>query len=141
MPAKEVTLEATLENRRAWFAGLSWNTLSVGVLTLFWYGMCLSKFGILGSTNPAFEGWAQAMLSVSVWSGLAGATLLSLRSRWAVQGLTMALVGLIASSAVTFVFAGEPANLYAMPMMLGMWIITLATLFYASRVNELGQLR
>jgi hypothetical protein len=53
----------------------------------------------------------------------------------------MALVGLIASSAVTFVFAGEPANLYAMPMMLGMWIITLATLFYASRVNELGQLR
>lgn len=118
-----------------------WHLLSVGVLALVWNGLCFLHFGITGSALPEVHGWTQTFLGAAMWGGFGGGLLLLMRSRWAVQAFTTALVGLIAASANLFVFAEIPADLYAMPMMLSLWVITLAMLFYTSRVQTLGELR
>ena len=120
---------------------MPWHILSVGVLALVWNVLCFAHFGITGTASPIIHGWTQAFLGAALWGGFAGGVLLLMRSRWAVQAFTAALVGVMATSASLFVFAQEPANLYAMPMMLGLWVITLVTVFYASRIKTLGLLR
>ena len=130
-------MDIAFNHRPAGPFGLAWHTLAVGALMLVWYGVCLAKFGIAGETAPMFGGWTQTFVTASVLGGLAGGALLLLRSPWSVQALTVTLVGLTSATASLFIFSVEPHNLYAMPTMLGMWLISLTTLLYASRVQPL----
>lgn len=127
-------MNAIVEIPRTGPAILAWHLVAVGALGMVWYGISLTQFGVTGMNAPAGGVLAQAGLAACMLGGFAGSAMLLLRSRWAVQALTVALVGLIAMSADMFVLAEIRADLYAMPMMLGMWIITLATLFYTSRI-------
>lgn len=118
-----------------------WHMLSVGVLTLVWYALGFVKFGPTGLEAANMSPWTQASLAACLWGGLAGAALLLVRSRFALQAFVVALVGILAASMNLFILAATPANLYAMPALLGIWLITLAALFYTSRVHALGLLR
>lgn len=134
-------MEATADSFDDAKVQMPWHLLGVGVLALVWNAHCFGYFGVTGSASPLVNGWTQAFLGAALWGGFAGGVLLLLRSRWAVQAFTTALVGMMATSASLFVLAAQPANLYAMPMMVGLWLITLAMLFYASRVHSRGLLR
>lgn len=137
----QMTTTPDAETRGARFLSAPWHLLSVGVLAIVWNALCFAHFGITGSASPLVNGWTQAFLAAAIWGGFAGGVLLLMRSRWAVQAFTTALVGVMATSANLFVLAMVPANLYAMPMMLGLWVITLAMLFYTSRIHARGELR
>lgn len=114
---------------------LEWRLLALGGISGLWYSLCLAKFGITGSEMSIYSGWTQTFVASSLWGGFAGSMLVMLGSRWSVQAFTVSLVGLLAASANMFVFPDVPANLYAMPTMLGMWLITLAVFYYASRMH------
>ena len=118
-----------------------WHMLSVGALTLVWYALGFVKFGVTGLDAANMSFWTQASLAACLWGGLAGAALLLVRSRFALQAMVVALVGMIVASMNLFILAEAPANLYAMPAVLGLWLITLVTVFYTSRVHALGLLR
>ena len=136
-PAIEPFDETRIEGLRT----APWHLLSVGGLALIWNVLCFAHFGITGAASNIVNVWTQAYLGAALWGGFGGGVLLLMRSRWAVQAFTTALVGLMATSANLFVLAKVPANLYAMPMMLGLWVITLAMLFYASRIHMRGLVR
>ena len=122
-------------------SALPWHMLAVGGLTLIWYALGFAEFGLTGTASHGFSGWTQASLAGCLWGGFAGAVLLLFRSRLAVQALVVALVGVMATSLDLFVLTAEPGNLYAMPTLLGLWLITQVSLFYALRVRSLGLLR
>lgn len=115
---------------------LEWRNLGLGGIAGLFYSLALAKFGVTGIAQPFDNLWTQTFVEASLWGGFAGSMLLMLGSRWSVQAFTVALVGLLATSAMLFVFPPVPANLYAMPTMLGMWLITLAVFYYALRMHS-----
>lgn len=134
-------IDAFDETRMEALRSAPWHLLSVGGLAVLWNVLCFAHFGITGTASDVVNFWTQAYLGAALWGGFGGGVLLLIRSRWAVQAFTTALVGMMAASANLFVLAQHPANLYAMPMMVGLWVITLAMLFYASRIHMRGLLR
>lgn len=129
-------MEMLSQGGKAQVITLQWRHLALGGIASLWFSLCLAKFGVTGSELAIYSGWTKTFVASSLWGGLAGSMLLMLGSRWAVQAFTVALVGLMAASANLFIFPQVPANLYAMPTILGMWLITLATFFYALRMPK-----
>lgn len=115
---------------------LNWSLLALGGISGLWYSLCLAKFGVTGTELAIYSGWTKTFVASSLWGGLAGSMLVMLGSRWSVQAFTVSLVGLLAASVNLFIAPEVPANLYAMPTILGMWLITLATFLYASRIHS-----
>lgn len=134
-------MNAAIKEQPAGHSLAPWHMIAVGLLGMVWGVICLAQFGATGTTAPGGSGWTAAFFGASIWGSLGGSVLLLARSRWAVQAFTTALVGLMATSASLFIVPAVPANLYAMPMMVGLWVITLAIVFYASRVHQRGLLR
>ena len=134
-------MQATVNPKNARAFAIEWHMLVVGVLTVTWYCLGLAYFGVTGSAHAGFAGWTQVFLASSLLGGLGGGVLLLLRSRWSLQAFVCALVGLMLASAKLFLLGEAPANVYSMPMMLGMWFITLPALYYASREHAEGSLR
>ena len=141
MPARKEHGMDTIANTQArGFAG-EWHIRAVGALALVWYAIGFAQFGPSGLSAAGMSGWTQAALGASLWGGFVAGGLLLMRSRFAVQASVVALMGMMVTSLGHFVLAATPANLYAMPMLLGMWLITLPIVLYASRVHALGLLR
>ena len=148
-------MELTMDGQTLAREQAPWHLWAVGGLTLVWNLFCVARYmgaqfglvetGAMAETELAlFAGlplWIAAFWALSVWGALAGSALLLVRSKWAVQSFVMAVIGLMATSAYLFAFAGISANLYAMPVALAAWIITLLSLFYASRVHSAGLLK
>lgn len=115
--------------------------LAVGALTLFWYSLVLAQLALTSGAAQNVSGLAQASLVGCLLAGSAGGALLLMQSRFAVQAMVAALVALLVLSAELFVFAQGPVDLYAKPMVLGLWVITQASAFYALRIRSQGLLR
>ncbi|MHA7819116.1 MAG: hypothetical protein ACX930_05665 [Erythrobacter sp.] len=113
---------------------LQWSLLALGAISGLWYSLCLAKIGVIGTDLAIYSGWTRTFVASSLWGGLTGSLLVTLGSRWAVQAFTVSLVGLLAASVNLFIVPDVPANLYAMPLLLGMWLITLPAFYYASRL-------
>jgi len=88
-----------------------------------------SELALFSSFPPLVIGfWA-----IGVWGGLLGSLFLVARSRWAVQAFVMALVSLMGVSIWLFALSDHAANIYAMPVALTTWFVTLTTLLYSTR--------
>ncbi len=134
-----------------------WHLWAVGALTLVWsvYGAARFLAAQSGTTSAgaitpssdefsafaALPIWAGAFWALNAWGMLAGSAMLFVRSSWAVQSFVVALFGLAGMSVQLFVIAEQPANIYAMPIALATWIITMVSLLYASRAQASGFLR
>lgn len=148
-------MELAIRNNAAVQKSADWPLRAVGALVLAWslYGaarLLYVQFGLFDTGMPAsaelarfaaLPQWASAFWTVSVWGLVAGSALLMLRSKWAVQAFVFALIGIIGTSTQLFIIAEQPANIYAMPIALSMWVITMAALLHASRVEASGMLR
>jgi hypothetical protein len=92
----------------------------------------------------AFPIWAQFGWGLGVWGGLAGSVLLLLRSRWAVWGLGLSLVGAILGLGYQIVAApplagADDAVSKAMPYII--IAIAVALFLYARAMEKKGVLR
>lgn len=148
-------MELAMEEQTTKTKVASWHLWAVGGLTLIWslYGasrFLALKFGLFLDSGYAsaelahyasFPLWASAFWALTIWGSVTGAALLLLRSSWAVQSFVIAVFGLIGTSLYQFVFASEAANIYAMPIALATWIITIVALLFTSMAREAGQLR
>jgi hypothetical protein len=91
-----------------------------------------------------FPIWAQFGWGLGVWGGLAGSLLLLLRSRWAVWGLGLSLVGAILGLGYQIVAApplagADDAMSKAMPYVI--IAIAVALFLYARAMEKKGVLR
>jgi hypothetical protein len=91
-----------------------------------------------------FPIWAQFGWGLGVWGGLAGSVLLLLRSRWAVWGLGLSLVGAILGLGYQIVAAPPLAGAEgpmneAMPYVI--ILIAVALFLYARAMEKKGVLR
>ncbi|MEM7780216.1 MAG: hypothetical protein AAF697_07500 [Pseudomonadota bacterium] len=122
-------------------APLRWHMWAVGALTLIWYALGLGQLGVMGSAAQTSTFLSQASLAVCLWSGLGGAVLLLMRSRYAVQAMVVALVGVLTASLDLFVLASRPVDFYANPTFLSLWLIAQVSLYYTLRIRSLGLLK
>lgn len=143
-------MELALLRRRKTTSPAPWHLRAVAVLTLLWFGFGAVRFlavktGAFGSIYPSsaelalfasFPALPNAFWALGVWGGLAGSALLLVRSKWAVQGFTMALVSLLGVSTYLFVLLGKSASIYDMPVALTTWFVTLASMLYATRIED-----
>ena len=91
-----------------------------------------------------FPIWAQFGWGLGVWAGLAGAVLLLLRSRWAVWGMGLSLVGAILGLGYQIVAAPPLAGADDMINQVMPYVIILiaaALFFYARAMEKKGVLR
>lgn len=111
----------------AWF----W---AVAVLAVLWEGFgCWQYVQTAGSGGA--PGGLVALFAVAVWSGLAGAVALLLRSRWALWLLLLSLIAALIQ--YTYVFTMAPAELLAGPVYAigAMVILAGALLVWFARVG------
>ncbi|HKR91151.1 hypothetical protein [Novosphingobium sp.] len=87
--------------------------------------------------------WTLVPWALGVWGALAGSLLLLLRSRWAVAAFTVSLLGL-AVNQVWQLLSNMPASMRTpanMGLSAAIWIIAMALLWYAARMQARGVLR
>jgi len=92
----------------------------------------------------AFPIWAQFGWGLGVWGGLAGSVLLLLRSRWAVWGLGLSLVGAILGLGYQIVAAPPLAGMDDMMFKVMPYVIiaiAVALFLYARAMEKKGVLR
>lgn len=141
------TAPATNETQ---FVEVPWHFYSVAMFALIWGGFCVYRFmalqlGMLDGAEVAelqlasfvaLPGAVDAAWAVCTWGTVAGAALLMLRSKWAVQAFTLSLVGLMATSFYQFGLAANPVGIYDTPVNFAVWVIALLTLLYSLRVQS-----
>jgi hypothetical protein len=132
-----------------------WHLWAVGILTLLWnaigvmsYMMThLGKLESLGMTPEqiayfdSFPAWANAVWAIGVWFCLLGSILLLLRSRHAVTAFAISVIGLVGTTYFSYAVTEVPADLQNPLLDIGIWVITLGSLWYAMRQRAAGVLR
>ena len=92
----------------------------------------------------AFPAWAEAFWALGVWGALLGSLLLLARSRHAVTGFAVSLLGLLGSSIYQFVVVGAEQRAlfgtFAMVITAIIWLIAIALFAYARRMKARGLL-
>ncbi|EAQ29346.1 hypothetical protein NAP1_01200 [Erythrobacter sp. NAP1] len=134
-------MQAILSRRDETGGAMPWHMLAVGILVLVWSMMVFAKYGALGTASGEISGWTQVYVAACVWGSFAGAILLLARSRWAVQAFVTGIVGIMAASFTMIVLNSPAGNIYHMPALFGLWVITQTALLYALRVRSRGLLR
>ena len=136
-------------------APASWHLHLVGTLALVWGVLCVARYLAFqtGDLSPqTVDAWQltpfydlpsiiMATWAISTWGAVAGACLLLVRSKLAVPAFTMALIGLIGTSAYQFLGVENPISIYDTPFNFAVWLVALAALLYASRVDAQELLR
>ena len=142
-----------------------WHVWVVGVLALLWnaggaydYTMTQTRnedYLRMGAENAgvsydalvgyytAFPAWADAFWAFGVWGAVAGSLLILLRSRFAVWGFVLSLVGLAGTTIYTLM-AEMPAELatpVAYVFSAIIWIATALLAWYSHRQAKAGVLR
>lgn len=132
-----------------------WHLWVVGILTLLWNAVGASSYTMtqlgqldsLGMTGDqiayfnSFPAWANAVWALGVWGALLGSVLLLLRSRWSVTAFAVSIIGLIGTTFFEQFATEVPEDLSNPLLNIAIWVITLATLFYAIRMRQRGVLR
>lgn len=132
-----------------------WHLWAVGILTLLWnaigvmsYTMTqLGKLESLGMTTDqvayfdSFPAWANAVWAIGVWFCLLGSILLLLRSRHAVTAFAISVIGLVGTAYFSYFVSDVPEDLQNPLLDIGIWVITLGSLWYAMRQRAAGVLR
>jgi hypothetical protein len=141
-------------------AATPWHLWVVGVLSLLWncyggYDYVMTETGNLAYFEmngfgqaeldfySALPAWAVALWAIGVWSSVAGAILLLLRSRHAAAAFLLSLVGTLASFAYQYSLP-KPASLESgFPVIMSVVIVIaiVAQWYYARRQAAAGVLR
>jgi hypothetical protein len=141
-----------------------WHIWAVGLLTLLWHAGGAYDYLMTEMRNASYlemipqdkraafmayldamPSWAVATWALGVWGSVAGSVLILLRSRHAVTGFAVALAGLIATQAYTYLLA--PASAMSAPDMTTILftavicLVLVAALLYARRMTLAGHLR
>lgn len=135
-----------------------WHFWVVSILALIWNGFGAFDYLMTQTRNEAymsaftpeqleyfygFPVWMEALWAVGVWFALLGAVLLLLRSRFAVHGFVLGLVGLAGSSAYQFINPAPEGVLdgTGLIMTVVIWISQILLLFYALAMSRRRVLR
>ena len=132
-----------------------WHLWAVGIVTLLWNAVGITSYLMtelgqleaLGMTPEqiayfeTFPAWAIAFWALGVWGAFFGSLLLLFRSRHAVTALAVSIVGLIGTTVFQRVLNDLPADMNNPALDLAIWVITLATLWYARKMLREGVLR
>ena len=132
-----------------------WHLWAVGVVTLLWnavgitsYLMTrLGKLDTLGMTEDqiayfnSFPAWANSMWAFGVWGSFFGSVLLLLRSGHAATAFAVSVIGLVGTTVFQRFVIELPAELNNPVLDIAIWLITLASLWYAIRMRSSGVLR
>ena len=132
----------------------------IAVLSLLWNSMGAMDYYMTQTRNmeylsqftpdqiayfTSFPSWMQAAWAFGVWGAVLGSILLLLRSRWAVLVFGISLLGLIVST--IWQMFGSEINAFAMmgplemAFMGAIWVVAIALLSYARRMQARGVLR
>jgi len=129
-----------------------WHLWVVGILATVWnafgcymYVMAMTRNPAVMETAPpemvaaldAAPAWSDAAWALGVWGGLAGSILLLLRSRHALAGFGVSLLGLLLTTIYEVSF-GVPVEKVQSATI---WGVALLLLFYAFRQRKDGVLR
>lgn len=90
-----------------------------------------------------FPAWADAFWAFGVWGAVAGSLLLLFRSRFALYGFVLSLIGLVGTSLWTFT-TEMPAEMNSPFMWVFsaiIWIVTILLAYYSHRMTKAGVLR
>ncbi|MCZ8370440.1 MAG: hypothetical protein O9293_10825 [Porphyrobacter sp.] len=132
-----------------------WHLGVVGVVTLLFNSMGIvsyltTKLGLLAEMGlspeqiafmESYPVWISAFWALGVWGAFAGSALLLLRSRWAVQAMMVAMIGLIGTTLGNYVVLDVPAAMQAPGLDVAIWSVTVFLLFYTRRMAQAGVLR
>jgi hypothetical protein len=141
---------ATPANEELQFAEAPWHFYAVCSFAFIWGGFCVFRFmslqlGMLDSVGVndlqlvayvKMPGLFDASWAVCTWGAIAGAALLFIRSKLAVQAFTLSLVGLMATSYYQFAMSENAVSIYKTPVNFAVWVIALLTLLYATRAQS-----
>jgi hypothetical protein len=136
-------------------ASAPWHLGVVGVVTLLFNSMGIvsyltTKLGLLAEMGlspdqiafmDSYPAWISAFWALGVWGAFAGSGLLLLRSRWAVQAMIVAMIGLIGTTFGNYVVLDVPAAMQAPGLDAAIWGVTLFLLVYTRRMAQAGVLR
>ncbi len=135
-----------------------WHFWVVSILALIWNGFGAFDYLMTQTRNEAymsaftpeqldyfyaFPWWMEALWAIGVWFALLGAVLLLLRSRFAVYGFVLGLVGLAGSSAYQFINPAPEGVLdgTGLIMTVVIWISQILLLLYALAMSRRRVLR
>lgn len=139
--------------------GTPWHLWAVGVASLLWNCMGAADYTMTKTHNEtwlaamtpeqmawidSFPLWANAAWAVGVWAALAGSILLLLRSRHAIAAFAVSLVGLLGTTIYQYGVADMPEGMDtsgAKIFCAMLWIVAIALLWYAARMQKEGVLR
>jgi len=119
----------------------------VAVLAVLWeaYGcyeyvsQALVPDGERQGGYAAMRDWQWGVFAVAVWSGLIGALLLLLRSRWATGLLLMSLIAAAVQYGYAAAQGGIPGE--ALPVAVAVLVVGVALVIFASRATRRAWLR
>jgi hypothetical protein len=130
----------------------------VGILSLLWNLVGVTDYVMTQTRNEAwlammteeqvawidaFPAWSEAAWALGVWGALLGSILLLVRSRYAVHAFGVSLAGLAVASVYQWLLDPMPGEvdpmMAAIPVVI--WVIAIALLVYAMRMQKGGVLR
>ncbi len=135
-----------------------WHLWVVGIVSLLWNAGGVSSYmmtelGMLENLEMPpeqltyfsnFPAWAVAFWALGVWGCFFGSLALLFRSKWAVTLFGISIVGLLGTTIYQRAVDLPPESMQTAgqtAFAAAIWIITLALLFYASRMKRAGVLR
>jgi hypothetical protein len=130
----------------------------VGILSLLWNGFGGYDYVMTQTRNDAylamftdeqrayfdsFPAWMEAAWALGVWGALLGSVLLLARSRYAVHAFGLSLAGLLVASIYQYLVSPMPGETSGamMGVQVAIWVIAVALLFYAVRMQKSGVLK
>lgn len=136
-------------------AKVPWHLWLIGGLSLLFNAMgvisyTMTKFDMLAEAGMtadqiafmnAYPAWASAFWALGVWGAFAGSVLLLLRSRFAVQAMMAATIGLVGTTVYNYGLIEVPAAMEAPALDIAIWAVTLSLLLYVRRMAAAGVLK
>ncbi len=136
-----------------------WHLWAVGIASLLWNAIGAADYVMtklhsvpyLAMFTPvemawieSFPFWASAAWALGVWGAVAGSLFLLARSRWAVTGFALSLIGIFGTTLHQYVLSDMPPSFRTLGTALfsvTLWIVAIALYVYARRLQARGVLR
>jgi hypothetical protein len=118
----------------------------VGVVSLLWNAFGAYDYVVRQSSDAAdgYPAWMHAAWALGVWGAILGSLLLLIRSRFAVWSFAVSLAGLLVATFYNFVIAPVSADMASgmdLSLTIAIWVVAIALLVYAWRMQAKGVLR
>lgn len=139
-------------------AARPWHLWVVGIASLLWNAVGAADYvmtklhsaAYLAMFTPvemawieSFPFWASAAWALGVWGAVAGSLFLLARSRWAVTGFALSLIGIFGTTLHQYILSDMPLSFRTLGTALfsvTLWIVAIALYVYARRLQARGVL-